>query len=463
MQLPDCRIGGGGAFWGDIVDPAVELVEHGNLDYLGFDLLAELTMSILARSRDRNPDAGFIPDLPGIARQLLPAAVANDVKLTTNGGGANPIAGGRAVADVAVELGFADLSIAVLDGDELTDRIAAIRGDGWKFTNLETGEEDIDEIADRVVAAHAYTGSEGIIEALGQGAQMVIGGRLTDSALFSGPLMHHFGWNFEDPDWDLIGSALTVGHILECGACSSGGMSSQWRDTKDPWKIGFPLAQVASDGTATIEKVEGSGGLINQWTIKEHLLYEVHDPFSYLLPDAEVDMGNVEIREIGQDQVRVTGMTSKPRPDTLKVQIGYEDGFIAESRALISWPDALEKADWCERLIRERLRYIGVEPLEQRYDRIGVNAVAGPIEAKPEHDPSEIEFRMAIKTRTREEAEAARRSLVIAATIGPVGTAFAAPSPVRRVIGLWPTLVPRELIEQTVTVMSAKDLASAAS
>lgn len=459
--MRSCRIGSGSGFWGDMIDPAVELAERGHIDYLCFDLLAELTMSILQRSKTRDPEVGHIPDLGPILRDVLPAARRNGVRIITNGGGANPPAGARAVAEVARELGHDDLRIGVIEGDDLTDRIAAIRDGGWRFTNLETGEEDVGRIADRIVAAHAYTGSDGIVQALAGGADVVLGGRLADSALYCGALMHHFGWSFEAGDWERIGAALTIGHVLECGGLCSGGMSSQWRDVKEPWKLGFPLADVAADGTATIEKVDGSGGLINQWTVKEHLLYEVHDPANYLLPDAVVDMTEMEVAEVGPDRVRLTGMTGRPRPDTLKVQIGYEDGFIAESRALMPWPDALEKADWCEDLMRKRLEYLGVTPVEQRYDRVGVGALAGPAAPRPDYEPNEIDFRMVVKTRTRAEAETVRRALLIPATAGPVGTAFSAPAPIRKVIALWPTLVPRELVPEQVTVSSAQELAHA--
>ncbi|MBA3741518.1 acyclic terpene utilization AtuA family protein [Sporichthya sp.] len=458
MTDAPCRIGAGSGFWGDMIDPAVELANEGRIDYLCFDLLAELTMSILQRRKIRNPGAGYITDLAPMIRQVLPAATRNGVKIITNGGGANPPAGAHAIAEVALELGHPELRIGVIEGDDLTDRIQGIRRDGWRFANLETGEQDIDRIADRVVAAHAYTGSDGIIAALGDAADVVLGGRLADSALYCGPLMHHFGWTFTAHDWERIGAALTIGHVLECAGLCSGGMSSQWRHAKDVWRLGFPLAEVAADGTATIEKVKGSGGLINRWTVKEHLLYEVHDPHSYLLPDAIVDLGGVRVTEVGPDQVRLIGMTGRERPDTLKVQIGYQDGFIAESRALISWPDALEKADWCEELVRRRLEYIGVTPLEQRYDRVGVNALAGSAAPDPGYEPNEVDFRMVVKTRTKAEAEVARRALLLPATAGPVGTAFGAPSPVREVIALWPTLVPRSLIDEAVTVSSAREL-----
>jgi hypothetical protein len=235
-------------------------------------------------------------------------------------------------------------------------------------------------------------------------------------------------------------------------------MSSQWRLSKDPWRIGFPLAEVHADGTATIEKVAGSGGVINEYTAKEHLLYEVGDPFDYRLPDGVVDLGGVEVEETGPDRVRLTGMTGRPRPDTLKVQIGYEDGWIAEGRLMFPWPDALEKAEWSIRLVRERLRHLGVAPLEERYDRVGVDALAGPAAPEPAYDPNEVELRMAVRCATRAEAEAARRAMVLPATGGPVGTAFGVPLGVRKVIALWPTLVPRELVRETVAVRPAAAL-----
>jgi Acyclic terpene utilisation family protein AtuA len=462
MRSP-CRIGAGSGYWGDIVDPAVELIEQGEISYICFDLLAELTISILQRTRQRDPEAGYVPDVEPILREALDPARRHGVGIVTNGGGANPLGGARAAARVACELGHGDARIGLIEGDDLFDRLQEIRAGGWKFANLDTGEEDIDRVADRVVAASAYTGSDGVIAALDEGADVVIGGRLADSALYCGPLMRHFGWSFEEGDWERIGAALTVGHVLECGAIASGGMSSQWRLSRDPWRIGFPLAEMYEDGTATIEKVPGSGGVINQYTIKEHLLYEVHDPFDYRLPDGIVDMADVEVEEVGEDRVRVTGMSGRERPDTLKVQIGYENGWIAEGRAVFPWPDALEKAEWSKRLVRERMRHVGVTPLEERYDRVGIDSLAGPAAPPPPEgwQPNEVELRMVARCATRAEAEAARRAMLLPATLGPVGTAFGLPIPVRKVIALWPTLVPRELVQEKVRVAAASELVAA--
>lgn len=456
------RIGAGAGYWGDMVDPAVELIEQGGVEFACFDLLAELTVALLTRAKMRDPGKGYVPDVEPILRQALPAARRNDVGIVTNGGGANPGAAALAAARVACDAGYPDTRIGTIEGDDLTGRIAEIRDSGWQFAHLESGEEDIDRIADRIVAVSAYTGSDGIIDALDGDADVVIGGRLADSALYCGPLMRHFGWIFErNPD--LIGAALTVGHVLECAGIATGGMSSQWRLSRDPWRLGFPMAEMSADGTAVISKVPGSGGVLNEWTIKEHLLYEVHDPFCYLLPDGVVDMGGVEVKELGPDRVQLTGMTGRRQPDTLKVQIGYEDGYLAEGRTMIPWPDALEKADFCERLVRGRIKYLGVIPQEMRFDRVGWDALAGPVAPRPAPDaqPNEVELRMVAKCRTRSEAEVARRAMLLPATAGPVGTAFGAPLAVRKVIALWPTLVPREFVPQHVRVQAAKEMLDA--
>lgn len=458
-----CRIGAGAGYWGDMIDPAVELIEKGDVSYVSFDLLAELTVALLTRAKQRDPSKGYVPDVVPIMQQALPAARRNGVGLITNGGGANPASAGLAAARVACDQGLPDTRIGVVTGDDLTERLAEIRASGWKFSHLESGEEDIDRIADRVVAVSTYTGADGVIEALDGDADVVIGGRLADSALYTGPLMRHFGWSFEAGDWEKIGAALTVGHVLECAGIACGGMSSQWRLSEAPWRLGFPLAEVQADGTAVVTKVPGTGGVINEWTIKEHLLYEVHDPFNYLLPDGVVDLGGVSVTELGPHTVRLTGMTGRRRPDTLKVQIGYEDGYIAEGRTMFPWPDALEKADFCERLVRERIRHLGVEPVEMRFDRVGWDALAGPAAPPPPPgcQPNEVELRMVAKCRTRAEGEIARRAMLLPATAGPVGTAFGAPLPLRKVVALWPTLVPRELVSHHVEVRSAKEMLDA--
>ncbi|MEV7969785.1 acyclic terpene utilization AtuA family protein [Sphaerisporangium sp. NPDC088356] len=446
------RLGAGSGYWGDMLEPAVDLARRGNLDYLGFDFLAELTMSLLQRIKMKDPSRGYIPDVVPWMRALLPITHAQGTRMILNGGGTNCPAAAEAVLAEARRADLSGVRVAMIEGDDLTSRIGELRAAGVTLENLEDGSRSIDDIAGRIVSAHAYIGSESIVEALEQGAGVVIGGRIADSALYVGPLMHEFGWSFEDAPWDLLGAAITVGHVIECAGICCGGMSSQWKHVPEPWNMGFPIAEFCEDGNALITKLPGTGGLINQWTIKEHLLYETHDPADYRMPDGIADLTTVRVTEAGRDAVRLTDMSGRPRPDMLKVQIGYTDGWLAESRVLIPWPDTVAKADRCEEIIRRRLDILGVKPRELRFDRVGIDALAGPLARRPRTDPEEIELRVAARVDTREEAEAVKREVTHVTTIGPVGTAFGAPSRPREIIALWPTLVPRDLVPTTVTV-----------
>lgn len=441
------RIGSGSAYWGDVIEPAVELAEKGEVDYIGFDLLAELTMSVFQRAKMRDPAKGFIPDTLEILRRVLPAAARNGTRLILNGGAANPEAAGRAVRALADELGLANLRIATVTGDDILGRLDQMESAGWPMENLDTGERGLDMIRDRLVAAHAYLGSEGIIAALAEGADVVVTGRVADSALFVAPMMYEFGWSFERPDWDRLGAAVTLAHIVECSACCTGGMSNQWASVPEPWRIGFPIVQVTDgpDGVrGVISKTPGTGGLVNEWTIKEHLLYEVHDPANYLMPDAVADFTTLRLRELGPDQVEVTNMSGRPRPDTLKAQLGYRDGWLAEGLIVQTWPEALAKTRRAEEFVRRRCEdlKLGIDALEMSY--LGLNSILGETAAPPaDLDPAEVCLRVAARTSAREDADAVRREITHLWTLGAVGSAFGAPMPVRQVIGLWPTLVPR--------------------
>lgn len=452
------RIGNGSAYWGDMLDPAVELAEKGNLDYLGLDHLAELTLAILQRMKAKNPQAGYIPDLITWTEALLPHTHGNGVKMITNAGGANPEAGGQAVIELARKLGFKGLKIATVTGDDVYDKLDALAAEGVKFVNMDTGEEGLERIRPDIVAANAYIGSEPIIEALQGQAEIVIAGRVSDSALSIGPIMHEFGWRFDQPDWDKIGAAITVGHIIECACFCTGGGSNQWREAVEAWRIGFPIAEFSEDGTAVITKVPGSGGIVNQWTVKEQITYEVADPRNYVMPDGVADFTSLRLAEVGQDRVRVTDMRGKPRPDTLKLCIGYQDGWIAEGLLLYAWPDALAKARRSEEIVRKRLKHLGLEPEEIRFDYLGLNTLHGqtapaPLETNGALEAlNEVGLRLAAKCRTREEADLVRREATHLWTLGGTGTAFGVPFRPRPVISLWPALIPRQAITTEVRV-----------
>ncbi len=438
--------GSGSGFWGDLLEPAVEMAERSEVQYIGFDHLAELTMAILNRMKAKNPESGYIQDIIPWMKKLLPVTVSKGIKMITNAGGANPLQAALEVKKVIKELNLGGMKIGVVSGDDVLPYMDDIRDQGWKFKNLDTGEEDIDSIRESIVAANAYIGADLIVEELKNGADMVITGRASDNALYVGPLMYEFGWDYSDKYTDLLAAAVTVGHIIECSACVTGGMSNMWKVSERPWEIGFPIAEFYENGEALITKTPDSGGILNQWTIKEHLLYEIMDPSNYMMPDGIGDFTALRLTEEGRNRVRVTNMRGKKRPDTLKVCIGYRDGFIGEGLAFFPWPDALEKAKWAEKWIRERFKSLNVKFKELRIDYVGVNMLHGEVAPIEDKDLNEVGIRIAARTGTYQEAEVVRREATHLWTMGPIGASFGVPLNVRPVIALWPSLVPREAV-----------------
>lgn len=447
------RLGAGSAYWGDLLEPAVKLAHSDRVDYLCFDHLAELTLSILQRQRAKDPSRGYIPDVVPWMEAILPAARERGIRLVTNAGGANPRAGAERVVEVARRHGLTGTRVAVVTGDDVHDTMLRLHADGARFPNLDTGEEDIGRILDRVVAANAYIGAEGIVEGLQRDAHVVITGRASDNALYVGPLMHEFGWTYDDPE--RIGAAVTIGHLLECAALATGSVSNLWAEAGATWDIGFPIAEVEESGEAEFTKLDGTGGLVTEMTLKEQLVYEISDPRAYLMPDGTADFTGPVFRQVGPDRVRATGMTGRPRPDTLKVCVGFDDGWIGEGVAMFSWPDALPKARKGAEIVRRRLDALGVRPREIVFEELGVNALHGPTAPAPTHDLNEVGLRVAAHCDTREEAEAVRREILHLWTLGGVGSAILPPGRPRPVTSLWPTLIPRDAVATAVDVLEA--------
>jgi hypothetical protein len=443
------RLGAGSASWGDMLDPAIDLVKYGDLNYIGFDHLAELTLSIMQKMKTKDPKKGYIPDLIPWMEALLPLCVDKGIRMLTNAGAANPEQAGEEVLKIAKAF-KKNVKVGVVVGDDIFDRIEELHKQGIKFPNLDTGEEDIHRIMDRIVAANVYIGSESLIEALDKGAHVVVTGRNTDSSLYIAPMVHEFKWALND--WDKMAAGITIGHIIECTGGCAGGMSNFWREIKEPWKVAFPIAEVYENGDAIITKAFGSGRMVTEWTVKEHLVYEIHDPKNYLMADGIADLTQLSVKEIGKDQVKVTGFKGKPKPKTLKVCIGYEDGWIGESEISVCWPDALEKAKFCESFLRGRFKEKGIDIQEIRVDYIGVNSIHGPLAQVPHPDElNEVRIRVAVRTKTKEDAAVVRREVTHLWTHGPVGTtAVISPPPPRQIISLWPTLIPREEVPTRV-------------
>lgn len=452
------RIGCGSGYWGDALDPAVEIAEKGNVDYMGFDHLAELTMAILARQKAKDPTKGYIPDIVPWFEKLLPICQEKGIKMISNGGGSNPEAAGDAIAEVCEKLGLHGVKLGIVTGDDLTDKLDDIRAHGVKLTNTDTGEEDIDRIRDKIVGAYAYMGCEGIIDALQQGCDHVITGRVSDTSLYVGPLMHEFGWDFSDQYKDKVGGAVNLSHILECGCPCTGGNSNLWKSLPDNYKIGFPIIELDENGDGIVTKVPGSGGVVNPWTVKEHLVYEVIDPNNYIMPDGIADFTKLHLEDLGNDQVRVTNMRGKGRPDMIKVCIGVEEGFQTEAMLIYPWPDAYEKAKRADELFRKRLDYLGIHPEEIMIDYIGVNTLHGCTAPMPDPNINEVGLRIAARTKTYAEADAIRRAVTPMWTMGPMGCACGLPSASRphKVIGLWPTLIPREFVTSNLNIKEVK-------
>lgn len=452
--MKSVRIGCGSGYWGDALDPAVEIAEKGNVDYMGFDHLAELTMAILARQKAKDPTKGYIPDIVPWFETLLPICQKNGIKMISNGGGSNPLAAGDAIAEVCRKLDIHGLKLGIVTGDDLTDRLDEMLAAGVSLQNTDTGEDFNSLDRSKVVGAYAYMGCEGIIDALDQGCDHVVTGRVSDTSLYVGPLMHAFGWNFSDKYRDKVGTAVNMGHIIECGCPCTGGNSNLWKSSPDNYRIGFPIIEIDENGDGIVTKVPGSGGMVNQWTVKEHLVYEVIDPSNYIMPDGIADFTKLHLEEIGTDQVRVTNMRGKGRPDMLKVCIGVEEGFQTEAILIYPWPDAYAKACRAGELFRKRLDYLGIHPTEIMIDYIGVNTLHGSTAPSPNPNINEVGLRIAAKTRTFAEADAIRRAVTPMWTMGPMGAACGLPSATRphKVIGLWPTLVPREFVVPKLTI-----------
>lgn len=449
------RLGAGSGFWGDALDPAVELLEKGGLDYLSMDYLAELTMALLQRQKLKDPSSGYIPDLAVHMRALLPLARRSGTRIVCNGGGANPRAGAERIRDLAREMGLHGTRIAVIEGDDLMSRLDELVASGVELTNMDTGETNFAAIRNRIVSANVYTDSSAIVSALADDAHVVIAGRVSDNALYVGPIMHELGWTYDEAHADRIAAAITVGHVVECAAATTGGMSSRFADMAHMGRAGFPIVEFGENAEAIVTKVDGSGGCVDAFTVKEHLVYEIGDPARYIMPDGVADFTSVRIDEIGPDRVRLSQMKGAPRPDTLKLVVGYEDGWIGEGMLFFPWPHALERAQKAKQTLGERFERLGLKANAIHFDFVGVGMLHGPASPQPDYDPAEIGLRVAVHTETKAEAEKIRRACSQLWIMGPGGTAFGTPIKPRPVYGLWPTLVPRSFITQTAEILEA--------
>lgn len=432
------RIGSGAGYSGDRIEPAVELCEKGDIQYIGFECLGERTIALAQGERLQNPDLGFDPLLAARMQAVLSIAAARRIRIITNMGAANPLAAMRKTVEIARGLGLAGLTIAAVTGDDVLDEVR--NGDYRLLERPGT----VASLGNSIRSANVYLGAAPIAAALAAGADVVITGRVGDPALFLAPLVHEFGWAMDD--WDRLGKGTVVGHLLECAGQITGGYFADpgYKDVPDLARLGFPIAEVCEDGSAIITKVAGSGGRISLQSCKEQLMYELLDPAAYLQPDVAADFSSVQFREVARDRVAVSGGGGRRRPDTLKVSVGYLDSYIGEGQISYCGPGAAARGKLALDIVAERLKLTGVETSETRFDLIGLDAVHRGGSAAP-YEPSEVRVRVAGRTKSMAEAIRIGNEVETLYTNGPAGGGGAWKQ-ARQVVAVVSTLIAQEKV-----------------
>jgi hypothetical protein len=446
------RIGNGQGFWGDNVDAPVELLRGGPIDYIGMDYLAEVTLSIMMRQKLKNPKLGYATDFIGFIRRVLPELKERNVRILTNAGGLNPKACRNRIFEVARDLGVTGLRVGVVDGDDLLPRLPELIAAGHTLKNMDTGEP-LAPLVDKVMSANAYLGARPIVEALGAGAQIVLCGRVTDTALALAPMIHEFGWGMED--WDLLAAGTIAGHIIECGAQCTGGNFSRFWEVPDLWNVGYPLVEAREDGTFVVTKHEGTGGMVTVDTVGEQLVYEMSDPTGYITPDVIADFTSIRLRQDGKDRVEVSGIKGKPNTPFLKISGSYLAGFKASGQITVAGPRAVEKARLAAEIVWKRLERAGVTfaPEDQETELMGTGACLPGILPVPEDLP-EVVLRLGVRDADSAKVERFGKEIAPLVTAGPPGvTGFAGgrPKP-QEIVAYWPALLAREEVESRVEV-----------
>jgi hypothetical protein len=450
------RIASGQGFWGDWLEAPVRQVEGGPIDYLMMDYLAEVTMSIMQKQKERDPRAGYARDVVPLLTRILPKLVERNIRVTTNAGGVNPDGCAAAVAEAARGLGLAGkLKIGVVSGDDILGRLDELLSSGVALADMDTGRP-LSEVRADVLSANAYLGAWPVVDALRQGAQVVITGRVTDTGLTLGPMLHEFGWKADA--WDLLAAGTIAGHINECGAQSSGGnYLAGWPNVPALEDVGYPIMETRPDGTFSVIKHPKTGGAITVESVTEQLLYEMGDPKSYITPDCVADFTSIRLEQEGKDRVRVSGIRGKPATEFLKVSIAYRHGFKAVGTLVYAWPDAYAKAKEADRVLRARLARLGLKFDELLTEFVGVNATHGPLAGAPSPDIAEVQLRVGVRSKDKAAVERFTRELAPLILNGPPSvTGFAGGRPkVEEIVAYWPALVPKKEIHPVVRVVTA--------
>ena len=449
------RVASGQGFWGDLPTAPRDQVTKGPVDYLVMDYLAEVTMSILQKQKRKDPRLGYAKDFIPLMAELMPLLRDRNIRVITNAGGANPGACCKALCETARSLGITGMKIGVVAGDDILDRLDALQGSGAALRNMDTGEP-LQDVIKRVLSANVYFGAAPIVDALRQGAEIVVTGRTTDTGLTLAPMMHEFNW--KENDWDKLAAGTVAGHILECGGQASGGnFFADWHSVPDLAHIGFPIAEAASNGEIVITKHPGTGGRVSQQTVKEQLLYEIGDPRSYMTPDCIADFTSIHLHDEGEDRVRIDGVRGRAPSDMYKVSMSYHDGYTAVGTLTYAWPEALEKAKAADRILRERLGDLNLPFDEIRTEYVGYNSCLGPL-ATEHAEMNEVMLRVGVRSADADAVERFGKELAPLILTGPPGvTGFAGgrPKP-SEVVAYWPALIPRSAVVPRVSVQEVE-------
>ncbi|WP_315113476.1 acyclic terpene utilization AtuA family protein [Clostridium intestinale] len=442
------RVGSGAGYGGDRIEPAVDIMTYGNLDYIIFECLAERTISLAQLEKLKDKNKGYNELLEYRMEKIIPLCVEKKVKVITNMGAANPLAAAEVVKRIAEEKNIKNLKIAAVLGDDVFSEIKSY----MDYEIIETGEK-IESIKDKIISANAYIGVKGIIEALENNADIIITGRVADPALVLAPLIYEFGW--KEYEYDKLAKGIVAGHLLECGAQVCGGYYADpgYKDVPDLWNIGFPIADIYEDGEINLSKLEKSGGLISTETCKEQLIYEIHDPENYLTPDVIADFSEISVENMGKDRVSIKGAKGKKKTGLLKTSVGYKDCYIGEGEISYGGSGAYERAKLAGDVIKKRLEYIKLPIEELRIDFIGVNSLfkdkISDSTSNFKSDYTEVRLRVAARTKTKEDAKIIGNEVEALYTNGPAAGGGVRKY-VREIISIASILIPEESIKTEV-------------
>lgn len=450
MRTRTLRIGCGASYAGDRVEPGIDLAVRGNLQYLVYETLAERTIAAAQLEWLKDHEAGYNELLEERFRRTLPHCRNNRTRIVTNMGAANPTGAAKRTLEIIRDLKLGPIRVATVLGDNVFDYCLR---NSEEIRMMETGRP-FSSIEGEVVSANAYLGVDGILAALGQGADIVITGRCGDCSLFLAPMMHEFGWRSDD--WNLLAKGVTGADMVECGANVSGAYFADpgYKDVPDLANLGYPLLEVERDGTIVVTKLDDSGGVVNRAICAEQLVYEIGDPARYITPDVVVDFTDVSLEEVSKDHVRISGGRGAVRPDQLKVSVGVKEGWIGEGEITFAGLGALERARLAETVTRERLKIAGVQLEELRVDYIGLNSLHGDASILPAEPPYEVRLRFAGRSRSKRDAVRLANEVETLVSKGP-GMSSLPRKYVREVLAIYSCLIPRSAVGVEVKIEDA--------